>query len=88
MDLIATRSMTYATRRLLPGDSFIAPDRVGRVLIASKKAALAASGIIRPVATGDRLPELRSEYQQTTGKKPFHGWNATTLQEKIAAAKG
>lgn len=29
---------------------------------------------------------LRAEYQDKAGKKPFHGWDADTLREKIAAA--
>lgn len=38
-------------------------------------------------AQGD-LSELRAEYVRIVGKKPFHGWDAATLQEKITAAKG
>lgn len=30
---------------------------------------------------------LRVEYQEALGKKPFPGWDAYTLREKIAAAK-
>ncbi|MBO9589541.1 hypothetical protein [Devosia sp.] len=37
-DLIATKSMTYATRRLLPGDEFQANNRDARTLVAIKKA--------------------------------------------------
>lgn len=88
MDLIAKRSMTYATRRLLPGDGFVAPERIARVLIASKKATTAATAADTQSTERDKLALLRSEYQQTTGKKPFHGWDATTLRAKIAAAKG
>lgn len=43
MELIANRRMTYATRRLLPGDRFIADERVARVLIATRKATKAHS---------------------------------------------
>lgn len=38
MELVAKRSMTYATRRLLPGDRFTAPNSDARVLVAIKKA--------------------------------------------------
>lgn len=38
MDLIATRTMTYGTRRLTPGDRFTASNMNGRLLIAIKKA--------------------------------------------------
>ncbi|MDQ0558317.1 hypothetical protein QO004_000090 [Rhizobium mesoamericanum] len=38
MDLIATRTMTYGTRRLAPGDRFTASNMNGRLLVAIKKA--------------------------------------------------
>ena len=34
------------------------------------------------------LAELRAEYQEAVGKRPFHGWDAETLMEKIIEAKG
>jgi hypothetical protein len=37
-------------------------------------------------AEPDDLAELRAEYQTKFGKKPFHGWDAALLREKIAAA--
>jgi hypothetical protein len=37
-DLIATKSLRYATRRLMAGDEFTANARDARVLIAIKKA--------------------------------------------------
>lgn len=36
----------------------------------------------------DDLTELRAEYQEVVGKKPFHGWDASTLREKIEDARG
>ena len=44
-----------------------------------------------PAGTGgaaDDLEQLRAEYQAALGKKPYHGWDAATLREKIAEAKG
>lgn len=38
MKLLALKSLRYATRRLLPGDSFEAKDRDAKLLIAIKKA--------------------------------------------------
>lgn len=35
----------------------------------------------------DELAVLRAEYSEAAGKRPFHGWDADTLREKIAAAK-
>jgi len=33
------------------------------------------------------LSSLRAEYQEVVGKRPFHGWDADTLREKIAEAR-
>lgn len=37
-------------------------------------------------AAGDDLPALRAGYQTKFGKRPFNGWDAETLREKIANA--
>lgn len=34
----------------------------------------------------DERPALRATYEAKFGKKPFPGWGAATLREKIAAA--
>ena len=41
-----------------------------------------------PVADDDDITSLRAEYQDVVGKKAFHGWDADTLRDKIAEAKG
>lgn len=33
----------------------------------------------------DKLSTLRSEYQDLYGKRAYHGWSATELQDKIDA---
>jgi len=38
-----------------------------------------------PVQTDERTV-LREEYKRVLGKKPFGGWDAATLREKIAEA--
>lgn len=35
--------------------------------------------------TDPEVPKLRTEYHHLAGKKPFPGWNAEVLREKIAA---
>jgi hypothetical protein len=35
---------------------------------------------------GEDVPALREAYQAKFGRKPFNGWDAATLREKIAAA--
>lgn len=89
MKLIASRHLTYGTRRLLPGETFEAPDREARVLIAVKKANAAGAHKRedRARAPADDLAALRKEYQKLSGKRPFNGWDAETLRSKIAEAK-
>jgi hypothetical protein len=36
--------------------------------------------------TGDDVAAARDAYQAKFGKRPFNGWDAATLREKIAAA--
>ncbi|VXC81200.1 conserved hypothetical protein [Sphingomonas sp. T1] len=46
---------------------------------------------LKPTGTGgtaDDLEQLRAEYQAAVGKKPYHGWDAAVLREKIVEAKG
>jgi hypothetical protein len=35
----------------------------------------------------DDIAPLRAEYERLIGRRPFMGWDADTLREKIAAAK-
>ena len=87
MELIANRRITYAKRRLLPGDRFTADDRVARVLIATKKAAKARPETTEEMPPQDELALLRAEYERVLGKRPFNGWGADTLRQKVAAVK-
>lgn len=32
----------------------------------------------------DEMTELRQEYERVVGKRPFHGWDASKLREKMA----
>lgn len=36
----------------------------------------------------DDLTALRAEYQEIVGRRPYHGWDADQLREKIAGARG
>lgn len=45
-----------------------------------------AGGSAKPESSGD-IASLRAEYQAAFGKRPFPGWDAATLSEKIAAHK-
>lgn len=87
MDLIATRRFTYATRRLLPGDRFVAADRIARVLIAVRRAEQAPPEEPKEIPPQDTLSMLRAEYERVLGKRVYHGWDEDELRAKIAAAK-
>ena len=51
---------------------------------------VAASVPVDPVSDeadeGDELAQLRAQYQEVMGKRPFHGWDAETLKAKMAEA--
>lgn len=88
VDLIATKSMGYATRRLKPEDPFQASGRDARLLVAIGKARYATTDA---VAVGskpapDDIKSLREAYQAKTGKRAFNGWDADALRKKIAEA--
>ena len=91
VDLIASKSMTYATRRLKAEDAFGAKPRDARILVAIGKArygtvdAVAADTV--PAAKPDDIKALREAYQAKTGKRAFNGWDAAVLRAKIAEAK-
>jgi hypothetical protein len=42
------------------------------------------AGAAAPV---EDIASVRDEYERALGKRPFNGWDAATLREKIAAAK-
>lgn len=39
----------------------------------------------KPAEEGDELTKLRADYLDVMGKRPYHGWTAEQLQEKIDA---
>lgn len=83
-NLVATRSLTYATRRLKAGDYFTArSDKDARILVAIRKARSAPAREPGSVVESD-LAALRSEYEAAIGKRPFMGWDAEKLREKLA----
>lgn len=84
------KHQTYFTRALKANDPRYARvfGKLGydRADIVSDDAAA-----VDPTGTGgaaDDLEQLRAEYQAAIGKKPYHGWDAAVLREKIAEAKG
>lgn len=60
--------------------AFVRCDEDGNSIEAAKTGASDDAG-------GDELQAARAEYETVLGKKPFHGWDAAALREKIEAAK-
>jgi hypothetical protein len=100
--LRALRPMSYPynTRQMRAGEIFSAPKRDARILVATRGARVVRDEVeIQPPdpKLEDRIidrfaPEtikaLRAEYESIFHKRPFMGWTADTLQEKIAASRG
>ncbi len=100
MKLIAIKSFTYKTRRLLAGDEFETRSRVeGKVWIGAKKAremrepgkvlpppASMVARIVPAKPVDDEIVATRAEYQATVGKRPYMGWGADTVRAKMAEA--
>lgn len=88
--LQATRDFSYGTRRLKAGQVFEAPRAEARLWLLTKRAQVAPAAAVKPpppVAPEDgELAAARAEYERVVGKKPFYGWDAAMLREKIAAA--
>jgi len=86
--LQARKHMTYATRRLKPGDLFKARSRSDeRILLALKRARRLGDEPPSPPPgqpARDDIQSLRSAYAEKFGKRPYHGWDAAELREKLA----
>ena len=98
-DMIANRSMTYGTRRLKAGETFPASRRDAEILNRIGRARYAGAPATDAVAQGNTSPAvntgktngdlaaLRIQYQNKFGKRPFHGWDAKALTEKLAETR-
>ncbi|MDE4619625.1 hypothetical protein [Sinorhizobium meliloti] len=80
------KSQSYMTRAMSARDPRFATilGKLGYArgdMVAQKPKAAPAT------SSDDPLPDLRKRYQDIVGKRAFHGWDAETLQAKIAEAK-
>jgi hypothetical protein len=75
-----TRMLTAGERILMSGPAARAALALGRVTTEKPHRARKA------VEPQDERPALRAEYEAKVGRKPYNGWDADTLREKIAAA--
>ena len=98
MKLVATKSMTYNTRRLLPGDVFEARERDARILIGIRKAQASSSPPIplrgpsqeaTPVedpGADDDMEALRSQ-AESLGIEVDRRWGVKRLRAEISRAE-
>lgn len=94
LEYVGAKPMTYHTRRLMAGDEIECSGPHARAWLATKKfrEARPLADIPPPPAelladlAGDDLAALRAEYAEKLGKRPFNGWGADVLREKIADA--
>ncbi|AKR55712.1 hypothetical protein XM25_07855 [Devosia sp. H5989] len=95
--LIATQHMTYATRRLRPGQPFQASDKDAALLVKIKRArevgALGAppASVVAKVKPAGQDPDaemkaLRAQYMVVFGKRPGPKWGPDELASRIAEA--
>lgn len=87
-----TRSGRYGTRMLKAGAPILVSGPLAREMVALGRATLEKPSKARkadpaPTATAsDDIAALRADYQAKFDKRPFNGWDADTLREKIAEA--
>jgi hypothetical protein len=90
MRLIATRSFSYATRRLAAGDEFEAPGMIARALIGVKKARANEAPGPTPRQQPQPAPPARDEREalrelaEAKGLEVDRRWGVDRLQEEIA----
>lgn len=88
--MIVAKAMRYGTRMLQAGDKVLLSGPMARFHAAMGNVT-APDGPpqfarrVQEVPTGD-ITALRAAYTVKFGKRPFNGWSAETLREKIAAA--
>lgn len=92
MKMCAMKAFKYATRHLTPGEVFEVKSRKdSRILRAMNRAAeyveIEDSPMVAPEPEPEKVEDLaavRAEYEATVGRRPFMGWDADTLRQKIA----
>jgi hypothetical protein len=92
-EVYPTRTGRYGTRMLTAGEPTLVSAPLAREMIALGRATLEklvqfdhnkGAGSLKQ--DGDEIAALRAEYIEKFGRRPFYGWDADTLREKIAAA--
>jgi len=82
--ITAVRELRYAGRTIVPGEAFDASEKDAKLLVAIGKAR-AAGEAPRVPKTEEDIVALRGDYETLVGKRPFMGWNAAEIRDKMAA---
>jgi hypothetical protein len=83
-NLIATKPLVYATRRLRAGETFVArSDKDARVLVALRKAAAAPERKASVEADDSGLEYLRTAYLEQKGEEPDKRWGSARLKREL-----
>jgi hypothetical protein len=86
--LIGIGKARYATRDMVAADTPAQTTPADGLKIVGNRGPdlvdLPSGSKVEPAETDDR-PALRAEYEVKFGKKPFPGWSADVLREKLAA---
>jgi len=89
-NLIAVREVRYAGRNVFPGEAFEASDKEAKLLVAigkAKPADISEPEVPAIPKTAEDIVALRGDYETMVGKRPFMGWDAAQIREKMAAYK-
>lgn len=89
MRVLAKAKGLYASQRRYPGDKFeIDPKHFSKVWMAGLDGESGPPPVpeapAEVTAEPTELDALRAQYVEKFGKKPFHGWDAEKLKEKLA----
>ena len=74
-----TKSNSYMDRAMRSADP-----RFARIL--GKLGYQRSDMVARAEKEDDELAELRAQYQEAVGKRPYHGWAAEEIRSRIAQA--
>lgn len=87
-EVYPTKSGRYGTRMLTAGEPTTVSGPLAREMLALGRATVEKPKKAKPEPAEpvDERVALRAEYETKLGKKPFGGWDADTLREKIDAA--
>lgn len=83
------RKYYYQGRDYLGGEEVVVPEKYHRLLTHAKGPLEHANTSRNPTdipakaQAGDDVAALRAEYETTLGRRPFMGWDAAQLKDKI-----